>query len=683
MTKLKRFTGKVFGGSATAVGDDPQIAQFGSALANTFVGTTDPEIIQQLPAWGQGWIGAVTPTQQYPALPEMTGAMKVLSHQICGILQQGVSTWDSGTIYYAGNFVSLNGRLYVSQIDENQGNNPSIDAVNWKEFSSGGGGLEIGDIGIAPLGIDETQGKRRYLNGQIIIQNQFISFSEKVKSAIALYPTLGCTEQEWQTTATMSVGGQVGKFVVDNEGGTIRLPKIIMPIQGLTDLANLAEIVEAGLPAHTHTFSATTNSKGAHTHTFQVPEDAGSGGSLGKGMYNGPGNVWSPNYTTSSNGAHTHTVSGTTGSYGTLNTVQQEQIQYPYFIQVATGAEESVDVTRATEIITPYFFGMSQYFESAPNNPSWVKSQGQYNSKEIYPDYYDWLLKIYNGTETQEGVSVKLATESYTDYDFVINQADETFRLPLLNGSEAIVGDRVQDFGNPASDTNHIAPANGWFNLHRTATANNQYIYLGTNEITKQSESVASGTNLRIDIEVKRGDSVLLSYNAPTAGYFRFIYAKGNGDLYYYVGDGIVNPQLVNVARIEEVKANKTDVDGQWINYSQQILASTGLNATTNLKVDLSDILPNDGYRYECIFDMYVSTGSTSGNTAEGALMTDEGMHLTVCSCVARTAATYKTSGSAILPIGLGRYVEVYRYASWNGTTNLDLIAYRRIGKNV
>ena len=49
MTKYKRFTGKVFGGTATATGNDPQISQFGSALAGTFTGTTDPEVIQSLP----------------------------------------------------------------------------------------------------------------------------------------------------------------------------------------------------------------------------------------------------------------------------------------------------------------------------------------------------------------------------------------------------------------------------------------------------------------------------------------------------------------------------------------------------------------------------------------------------------------------------------------------------------
>ena len=134
MTKYKRFTGKVFGGTATATGNDPQISQFGSALAGTFTGTTDPEVIQSLPAWGQGWIGAVTPNTQFPALPEMTGAMKVFSYLICYLLQQGVAEWDSNTIYYKNNYCSLNGNIYISLSDSNQNNNPTTDSINWKNF---------------------------------------------------------------------------------------------------------------------------------------------------------------------------------------------------------------------------------------------------------------------------------------------------------------------------------------------------------------------------------------------------------------------------------------------------------------------------------------------------------------------------------------------------------------------
>ena len=65
------------------------------------------------------------------------------------------------------------------------------------------------------------------------------------------------------------------------------------------------------------------------------------------------------------------------------------------------------------------------------NNASWLLSNGQFNSGATYPSVYELLLKIKNGTETKDGVSVKLSTEAYTDTDFVINTADTTFRLPI------------------------------------------------------------------------------------------------------------------------------------------------------------------------------------------------------------------------------------------------------------
>ena len=43
---------------------------------------------------------------------------------------------------------------------------------------------EIGDMGFAPLGIDESLNLRRYLNGQVISQTQFVPFTNKVKSAV-------------------------------------------------------------------------------------------------------------------------------------------------------------------------------------------------------------------------------------------------------------------------------------------------------------------------------------------------------------------------------------------------------------------------------------------------------------------------------------------------------------------
>lgn len=134
MTKYNRVTGKVFGGNANATGDNPEIGQFGSAKDGSYIGTSDISTIQALPAWGQGWVGAVTPETNFPPLPEMTGAMKVFSEQQCYLLQQGIPEWDNATIYYKNNFSSKNGKIYISQSDESQGNDPETDTVNWKEL---------------------------------------------------------------------------------------------------------------------------------------------------------------------------------------------------------------------------------------------------------------------------------------------------------------------------------------------------------------------------------------------------------------------------------------------------------------------------------------------------------------------------------------------------------------------
>ena len=108
MTRLKRITNKIFGNTASTTGSSdtgPEIGQFGSAKAGTYNATADVETIQALPAYEQGWIGAVIPDQQYPTLPEMTGVNKVLSYQTGYLMQEGVPEWDSGTTYYKNSIV--------------------------------------------------------------------------------------------------------------------------------------------------------------------------------------------------------------------------------------------------------------------------------------------------------------------------------------------------------------------------------------------------------------------------------------------------------------------------------------------------------------------------------------------------------------------------------------------------
>ena len=299
------------------------------------------------------------------------------------------------------------------------------------EDGKDGGGLEIGDVAFAVMGIDETKNLRRYLNGQVISQSQFVSFTNWVKERAKLYPNTVATEENWQAEVINSKLGQCGKFVIDDTLGIIRLPKVVN-INGLQDLALMGSIKAESLP------NITGNVDGGQLMRTDV------GGSHAGALYRFNSSIGSrPKGEGGSTFGIGLDASLSSSTYQNNAPVQQEAILYPYFIQVATGVEESVDVTREIELNNPFSLLDYKWSEYEITNASWLLSNGAFHSGTVYKSVYELLLKIYNGTETKDGVSVKLSTEDYTDTDFVINTADTTFRLPIkvkLASGNAIVG---------------------------------------------------------------------------------------------------------------------------------------------------------------------------------------------------------------------------------------------------
>lgn len=282
-----------------------------------------------------------------------------------------------------------------------------------------GASWEVGDIGQSALGIDESLNKRRYLNGQVISQTQFVQFTAWVKQKASVYINLATTEENWQAEVTNSKLGQCGKFVIDDALGTIRLPKVVN-INGLQDLALMGSIKAESLPNITGEFNGGVNNYDT-TH-------------LESGAFRANGASWGSNVGSGSaatQGMKSFDASRSSSTYQDNASVQQEAVQYPYFIQVATGIETSVDVTREIELNNPFSLLDYKWSEYEITNASWLLSNGQFNSGATYVSVYELLLKIHNGTETKDGVSVKLSTETYTDTDFVINTTDTTFRLPI------------------------------------------------------------------------------------------------------------------------------------------------------------------------------------------------------------------------------------------------------------
>lgn len=315
--------------------------------------------------------------------------------------------------------------------DKGDSGKDGIDGKDGKD----GGGLEIGDIAPTAFGIDEAKNLRRYLNGQVISQTQFETFTNIIKERALLYPNIVTTEENWQAEVTNSKLNQCGKFVIDDALGTIRLPKVVN-IQGLSDLALIGSIKAESLPNIKGSFASDNRRESSYTseptgiYTRDKIRDWGLAGGDGQGA----------SWVVSSD------ASRSSSTYQDNAPVRQEAIQYPYFIQVATGVDESVDVLREIELNNPFFFGMSQYFENEPNNASWLISNGSFHSGTIYVSFYKWLLKIYNGNETVDGVSVKASTDIYNDYDFVLNTEETSFRLPNRTKDDFIVESYVNGF---------------------------------------------------------------------------------------------------------------------------------------------------------------------------------------------------------------------------------------------
>lgn len=404
--------------------------------------------------------------------------------------------------FYVGNTVTVESEVNLDTL--------VTDVENLKKGS--GGSLEIGDIGFSAFGIDETKNLRRYLNGQVISQTQFTAFTTKVKAAVALYPSLSATEANWQAEVTNSKLGQCGKFVIDDIAGTIRLPKVVN-INGLTDLSLIGGIKTESLPNITGTACASmtqgtllNNGDGAF---YGFDRGGSSDVPAVGGAYNG-NDTW---------GFDASRVSST---YQDNAPVQQEAVQYPYFIQVATGSEESIDVTREIELNNPFSLLDYKWSEYEITNTSWLLSNGAFYSGATYVSVYELLLKIYNGTETKEGVSVKLSTEAYTDTDFVLNTADITFRLPVkvkLASGSAVVGN-----GNKFGLTN--LNNNNEYNLTTFATGNGYGLALGNSGVTSDNIGITT-------------DSTKSGIETSSAGL----------KLYFYVGETIQGANLINTER--------------------------------------------------------------------------------------------------------------------------------------
>lgn len=111
------------------------VAQFGSIKAASPVYSSDPDTLQALAAWTNGWAGAVAASNA-PTIQDMNSLFYVMTRQIAYFMQTGISEWNATTTYYYGSLVNdASGNLYVSVANANI-NHALTESSYWMNIKS-------------------------------------------------------------------------------------------------------------------------------------------------------------------------------------------------------------------------------------------------------------------------------------------------------------------------------------------------------------------------------------------------------------------------------------------------------------------------------------------------------------------------------------------------------------------
>lgn len=591
MPKIQRKTQKIFCNSA----DSDQIAVFGSMSTGTPVYSNDVEELQSNEAYSIGW-DAATLEDKAPFMEEMNAMQYCLSYQLAYTLQQGIPEWDAETEYFENtSFCQVNGVIYQSKTNNNIGNNPTTDSTNWGLY---GGGNYLTTSQITNCLLEVPQNIKVELNNgvltlkagsKVIVPNGIGVFDEVVISANR---TITNTSNDTYLVSVNSNGTSLLLSRLKNQTGS----GTSTPISGYWTYYNTTDNkvyrINDGAVAYQLSFpiAIVTVSNGAISSIDQVFNgfgyigntifcDKGVKGLIPNGR-NEDGTLNNIEFTTSNVLTQTRNISGIDkplilrqdqfSNFGTLNYNENTNFNIdaggnnnPRAIVGTWSADSTGRITSFQpklpvhlltyddiRINNPYFFGRYIWSEFAPDNLSWLKSSGQWNSGTGYQGFYDWALSNANASKA----GFKLSTASYTDYDFVVNTSAKTFRLPIkvqnapMGGTAPVVGNgttlglkSVLDNGNTV-----------YGGVFQTGNGNNllwsvNKYGLATGSIDDGGSGITSNHTIGVSDEAS-GSGLIADLSQAT---------NSNLSLYFYIGETTKDPALINASQIASTFADK------------------------------------------------------------------------------------------------------------------------------
>lgn len=328
---------------------------------------------------------------------------------------------------------------------------------------------------------------------------------------------------------------------------------------------------------------------------------------------------------------------------------------------VVTNNVNTMDITTSDNDLMP--LGFSCYQKGIVTSAGWLKSQGQWNDGTIYESFYNMCINK-QGQQFAAGF-IKLVNEDYNDYDLVLDETNRTFRLPLLNGEEDVLSKDYIGYEEPQNNTYHVAPYNGIFSFAKVGSADKYACIEKINDYNESLYRTMGYTNINggwcvVNMECNAGDVVKIGYTADKSFvHFRFCPYKGNGDLYFKVGNAVQNIELIDVQStlnaIQELIPNNKQLISSYASPSANFV-DLQLGATNST--------------YEMPADGYITFGKQS---------TSSGSHVALVNRATNMAAIVFAPNSngnnlrVTLPVSKGDVITV----SYNATGNI--LAFRFI----
>lgn len=356
--------------------------------------------------------------------------------------------------------------------------------------------------------------------------------------------------------------GKAWYYGIDTANERIFLPRVKNALVGMADIADTSAVVpNSKNPMPTFTVHNDLSAVG-NLHTFSV-----SGHPFNQVHWNGrQGN---------NNGNLLWTTKGNTGLLSNNANVKSALNNDNFYIYMCVGNTEQegavtdvIDITTSENDTLP--LGWSDYQRGVTPSSAFLASLGQQNNGTFYPTFYnEFSAKI--GQAFGAGFIKAHTASDITDYDLVINQDEQTFRLPLKNGKENLVGNEyIQINTLPANNATLTAPANGHYTISVFASATTSRFYmtnLSNNLTVGEGAKSLQEASWNYVMPCKKGDRIQFHYESVTIinGIFYFCPNIGNGTLYYKVSNAVQNLQLLDVAEMTTALANKVDsTNTQW-----------------------------------------------------------------------------------------------------------------------